>query len=412
MNRTRAADTVVTDRHELVRRANVELVFGAIGRSGPVSKTNLIRLTGLSKPTVLNIVGALEVEGLIRERSDRPAGGIGRTPMVYEHNPHAAYVIGIDVGGTKISAALADLAGTLVSEVETTTATTGGQSVVVQLTRLARDLATAAGVPWSRVDAVSIGTPGVMSTDGTLDMAQNVEGLGSVNVLRELKRTLRTSVAIENDVNMAAIGELEAGVATACHTFVLIAIGTGVGAGIVIDRHLARGAKGAAGEIAYLPIGGNPAADEARRRGTLEIATAGSGVQRLIRDELRRNGRRGGRVLTDQSTARDAYDAAALGDPIATRVVRRHTELLAAAILAVVSVVDPEMVVIGGGIGSNPAVLPLLREEVDRIAAWPVCIETSGLGPRAGLIGAIHHARRSLPRIESRRVSARMRGLG
>ncbi|MGI9052622.1 MAG: ROK family transcriptional regulator [Ilumatobacteraceae bacterium] len=404
---TRRPSSEPTDRHELVRRANVELVFRAIGDHGPISKPDLVRLTGLSKPTVLGLVAALEDEGLIRPRPIRRTGAVGRAPMVYEHDPGAAHVIGIDVGGTKISAGIADLAGNLMEEVETGTTTAGGQAVIDQLVEVARGLARRTGVPWSKVDAVSIGTPGVLAADGTLGLAQNVTGLGAVPVLVELRRALRTTVVLENDVNMAVIGELEAGVAASCRTFALLAIGTGVGAGLVIDGRLVRGANGAAGEVAYLPIGGDPTTADARVRGTLEVAIAGSGVQALIASELGRR-RANHSALDITSTARDAYELAAAGDAVARRVVARHAELVARAVLSLVSVIDPELVVVGGGIGSNPLLLPPLRAELARLASWPVRVETSALGARAGLIGAIHHARRSIPQIESDRVSVRL----
>ena len=91
--------------------------------------------------------------------------------------------------------------------------------------------------------------------------------------------------------------------------------------------------------------------------------------------------------------------------------MKRHASVLAEALLALASLIDPEMIVTGGGIGSNPILLEPLRAAVDRIAPWPVRIETSALGARAGLIGAIHHALLSLPQIESHRVTARLQEL-
>jgi len=393
-----------TDRHELVRRANVEHVFRTIGEHGPISRSELVALTGLSKPTVLSLVAALEEEGLIRGVAV-PSSGAGRTPVAYEHNPAAAHVVGIDLGGTKVLAALADLAGRVLAEVEVPTSTDGGAAVVRQLADLARGLARRAGVPWRTVDAVSVGSPGVAAVDGTMDFASNVPGLGSTPLAAELSRSLRTPVSVDNDVNMAAVGELEVGVAQKCRTFALLAIGTGVGLGLVVDGRLARGARGGAGEIAFFPIGGDPSTSDAKRRGTFEIAVSGSGVQAMLRDEL---AVRTSPHLRPRSSARSVFAAAATGDPVGVAVVERHAAVIAEALLALASLIDPEMVVLGGGIGSNPYLLEPLRAAVDRIAPWPVRIETSALGARAGVIGAIHHARRSLPAIESHRVSARL----
>ena len=244
--------------------------------------------------------------------------------------------------------------------------------------------------------------------DGTMDLATNVAGLSSTPLASGLSKALRRPVTVDNDVNMAALGELKVGVAQKCNTFALLAIGTGVGLGLVVDGRLARGARGGAGEIAYFPIGGDPSTAAAKRRGTLEIAVSGSGVQSMLREQLRHGP---STVLNRRSSARDVYLAAENGDAVGAAIVERHAGILAEALLALASLIDPEMIVTGGGIGSNPILLEPLRAAVDRIAPWPVRIETSALGARAGLIGAIHHALLSLPQIESHRVSARLQEL-
>ncbi len=397
----------ITNRHELVRRTNVENVFRTIGEHGPISRAAIIKLTNLSKPTVLSLVAALEGEGLIRGIQISSTGA-GRTPIVYAHNPGAAHVVGIDLGGTKILAAIADLAGEILAEVEVPTSKGGGSAVVRQLAETARALARQARVPWAHVDAVSVGSPGVVVADGTRDLATNVAGLSSTPLASGLSKALRTPVIVDNDVNMAALGELKVGVAQKCNTFALLAIGTGVGLGLVVDGRLARGARGGAGEIAYFPIGGDPSTAAAKRRGTLELAVSGSGVQSMLREELTRTR---STVLNRRSSARDVYVAAENGDAVGAAVVDRHASVLAQALLALASLIDPEMIVTGGGIGSNPVLLEPLRAAVDRIAPWPVRVETSALGARAGLIGAIHHALLSLPQIESHRITARLQEL-
>jgi predicted NBD/HSP70 family sugar kinase len=397
-------DAAPPDRHELVRRANIEHVLRAIGDQGPLSRRELVTSTGLSKPTVLSIISALEDEGLIRGIS-MPSAGVGRTPTFYEHNPGAAHVVGIDLGGTTVTAAVANLAGEILAEIEERTSTAGGDAVVRQLATISREVARRGGARWGSVEAVSVGSPGVITTSGTLDLASNVAGLASTPLGRDLRRALRTPVNVDNDVNMAALGELRVGVAQKCSTFALLAIGTGVGLGLVIDGRVARGARGGAGEIAFFPIGGDPTTPDARERGTLEVAISGSGVQRMLVEELARHR---SATLTRASTARDVFVAAGVGDAAAIAVVERQSEILAHALLALASLIDPEMVVLGGGIGSNPYLLEPVRAALDVVAPWPVRVETSALGPRAGVVGAVHHALASLPQIESHRVSARM----
>ena len=407
----RSRSLPLADRHELVRRSNVELVFRAITEHAPVEKSTLVELTGLSKPTVLSVVSALVDEGLVRPLADgAPATprGAGRIPVAFEPNPQAAYVVGVDLGGTKVSVALGDLTGAALAKVEEFTDERGGMDVIRQIARLAREVAAQGGIPWRRVDALSLGTPGVQNPDGTIRLADNVRGLDEVRVASALRRLLRTEVRVENDVNMAVLGEFELGVAAGCRNFVLLALGTGVGMGVMVDGRIIRGSRGAAGEVAYLPIGGVPSAPASLRRGTFEVAAAGSGVGEILKRRLSRQRRLSGTSLHTGSSARDIYSAAALGDSLAAEVVREHAELVAQAVLAVASVVDPELVVMGGGIGSNPLLLTPLRDAVGRITPWPIRVESSSLGADAGLIGAVHHARRSLPEVESARVSARL----
>lgn len=394
------------DRHEVVRRANVELVFRVIGEQGPISRNDLVRVTGLSKPTVLAVVAALEDEGLVHG-VPLASNGAGRTPLGYAHNRVAAHVVGIDLGGTKVAAAIADLSGAVLAEREEATSQEGGAAVVRQLAAIAKAVTRDAGVAWSRVDAVAVGSPGVVGHDGTLDLASNVAGLRSLRLGDELRRALRVPVAVENDVNLAAVGEMHAGVARHCSTFALLALGTGAGMGLVIDGRLVRGSRGGAGEVAFLPIGADPASAEARRRGAFETAVSGSGVQALLVDELaRRNG--AATTLRRSSDARAVFAAAAAGDPVGVAVVERHAAVVAQALLAVAALIDPQLVVLGGGIGSNPALLGPVRAAVERVVPWPLRVETSALGTRAGLIGSVHHALASLPGIESHRVSARL----
>jgi len=245
-------------------------------------------------------------------------------------------------------------------------------------------------------------------------LADNIPGLGSMPLAARLQSSLETPVQVENDVNLAALGEMEEGAAQACDTFALLALGTGLGAALVIDGNLARGSRGAAGEVAYLPIGADPASPEARRRGAFEVAAAGSGLTALLAAELREGAGPAADALdlSAHSSARDIYAAAARGDERARRAVERQAELVARAVLTIGCLIDPELVVLGGGIGANPLLQEMLGEELDRIMPWRVPVELSALGARSGVIGAIHHARRSVPRLEAANVSARMQSLG
>lgn len=456
--------SVGTDRHELVRLSNIEAVFRSISEAAPASRAEVMAATGLSKPTVLAVVAALADEGLIRVATARaPADGglpeaftdtergnsdpapttvgpgdddagdsssdastatlprtdgyrrpAGRIAVRYEPNPKAAYVVGIDVGGTKSHAAIADLSGEILAEADEPTTQRGAQAVLRQLDGLARDVTRRAGVEWRDVGTVSLGTPGVENPDGSIGLADNVPGLDQLRLAAALSGGLGVPVLWENDVNVAAIGEHDAGAARGCSTFAMLSIGTGIGLGIMIAGQLARGARGAAGEVAYLPVGADPAEPPAFGRGAFELTTSGSGVTDLLHAELAGAGSAAGRAttLTAASTARDVYAAAARGDTLAATVVDRHAALLARGVLAIAAVLDPELIVLGGGIGSNPLLLQPLRSAIDLVSPFPIRVETSSLGARAGVVGAVHRGLRSLPTIRADRVSARLAPAG
>ncbi len=407
MSRIRPDRRETTDRHEIVRRANIQAVFRVASTMAPVSRDEIAAATGLSRPTVISLVAALVDQGLIRVAESRPARRTaGRIAVRYEPNPKAAYVVGIDVGGTKSHAGIADLAGEILAEEEVATTQAGGTAVLAQIATLARSVAGRAGVEWGDVGILSLGTPGVENDDGTIRLADNVNGLDRWPLSERLARRLGVPVVWENDVNVAALGEHLAGAARGCDNFVLLSIGTGLGMGVVIDGRIVRGWRGAAGEVAYLPIGAEPGDPLAQRYGAFEVAAAGRGVVALYRAE-HGNGRPS---PTAGLTARDVYAGAGRGDPEARRAVERHAELLARGILAVSAVIDPELIVLGGGIGTNPVLLDPLRRAVADVVPWPLRLEPSALGQRAGLLGAVHRGLLSLPRLEPDRVSSRLTG--
>jgi predicted NBD/HSP70 family sugar kinase len=375
-----------------VRQAHSQQVYDLIVASAPISRVDIAARTGLSKPTVLTVVDALEENGLVRS-SVPSTGTVGRAPALYEPDPNAGFVIGVDLGGSKVCVAVADLDGVFLGTKEEATTKNGADALLDQLSRLLRATVRDSEATWKKVVAITVGSPGVAGEDGTVNLAANIPGLDTLALGPELARRLRKPVAVENDVNLAALGEFAAGAARECRTFVVLSIGTGVGIGIVLDGKLVRGAHGAAGEIAYLPVGTDPRLPEAQMRGALEVAASGSGVCRILIDELRSGGAAcDAGELDEHSTARDVYMAAAADDATGLRVVRRHADVLAEAILAVSAIIDPEVVVLSGGIGSNPVLLEPVRSAVAEVSPFPIRVESALLGAQAGAVGAVAHA--------------------
>src|SRR5580658_5545432 len=185
----------------------------------------------------------------------------------------------------------------------------------------------------------------------------------------------------ECDVDASALAERALGHGREVDNFALVHIGTGVGMGLMLGGQLLRGAHGVAGEIAFLPLSGNSGADEqeARKRGTLEMAASASGVVRAAR----RAGMRG------PVSARRVFEAAAAGDERAIAVVAEEARLVAKTICAVITVVDPDLVVLGGGIGRAPGFAEAVSVELEAIAPVMPTIRVSALGTDAVVDGCL-----------------------
>ncbi len=205
-------------------------------------------------------------------------------------------------------------------------------------------------------------------------------GLAGVDVLGELRRRLRTPVIVENDVNLAALGELRYGVAAGVDDFVLIAIGTGIGMGIVAGGQLQRGARGGAGEIGFLPFGSDPTTAEAKNGGAFELAAAGPAIRARIQEATSGNRT----MLTEGATFAEALRAASAGDVVAQTLVEEEAHLIALGIASVVAILDPALVVLGGGVGANDGLLePVGRHLATLVLAPPriVTAHVSASGP-------------------------------
>lgn len=387
----------MSDHHRLVRRTHQGRVLQAVVAHAPVSRSKLVEITGLSKPTVLAIVNELLRQDLIRPVAAATSGA-GRPPDWYEANPRAGFAVGVDLGGTKIRAALADLGGHVLAELAEPTDRHGGEAVIDQIAALVGRLCRSARVARRAVRCVAVGCPGFVLADGTLTAAFNVPGFEHFPVRDRLAAALGTEVLVDNDVNVAAFGEMASGTHGGVRDLAVLAIGTGVGAGIVIGGEVVRGARGAAGEIAYLPLGADPASRPARRQGSLELAVSGPALQRRLRAALAAPpaappaASLPTRLRPTASPAR-ILEACAAGDELAAHLVDEHARLIALAVLSIAVVVDPEVVVLAGGLGANPVLLEPVRRALDAVAPFPIRLERSELGERSGVVGALARAR-------------------
>jgi predicted NBD/HSP70 family sugar kinase len=360
---------------------NERVVLELIRSRGPLSRAQVARDSGLSKPTVSLLLASLLDGGLVREVG-RATGRRGPSAILYELNPNAGWVVGIDVGRRWVRAGIADISGTIVARRDERARVRSAQTLIGQIGGIAHDLAAEAGLEWSQVTHATIGTPGVLDpVRGLVQMAPNLPGWGRHGIVEAVHEELGTNVSFENDVNLAALGERVRGHGRGVENFVYLWIGTGIGIGIVVQGELYRGSRGAAGEIGYLPIGdGDLRSPRTRRRGAYEDAAAADGIVRLAR--------RAG--MRPPLTAERVFAAARRGDASARAVVEAEARWIALGIATIAPVLDPELVVLGGGVGgSGDLLIEPVERELHAISPFRPRVMGSGLGDDAVLHGAV-----------------------
>ncbi len=371
----------------VLRSFNERVLLDALRAAGTTSRAELARSTGLSKPTVSAALATLERAGLVRQTGQVSRGqGRGRAAVLYEANPTAGYVIGVDIGRARIRAAAADLDGTVVGRRDAPNKARTAGAMVRAAVGLARAVAEESGLQWSQVVHTVVGSPGV-TDPGThrVRYAVNLPGWGRSGLFDRLHAELGTGLDLMNDANLAALGEYALGAGQGARLFAYLWIGTGLGAGLVADGKLFRGGHGAAGEIGYLPMfplpaEGEPPAQASARHAALEDAVSADAVVRLAR----------AMGLTSGKTAKDVFAAARAGDPTALRVVERVAGRLAHTVAALAAVIDPELVVLGGGIGRNTdLLLGPLRSALRELTPLRPRVVPSALGDDAVLLGAV-----------------------
>jgi predicted NBD/HSP70 family sugar kinase len=425
-------------RPALIRALNEQLLLDHIRSSGPYSRADLARLSGLSKPTVSLALANLERAGLIQLAGQR-TGLPGRTALLYEVRPEAGFVLGLDIGLRYLRGAVAGLAGEVRARRSVPVHAKTVADRVAELVALADELCAGAGITRAEIIQTVVGSPGVYDPQRNLmALTGGLPGWDRPEALAGLRTAFGPALAIENDVDAAALAERALGVGQEADNFAFVHVGSGVGMGLVLGGRLHRGVHGVAGEIAFMPLGRDPRAwrdteagagslagsmagsdagslagssagssagsrdgsgaddervaaspegviidpAEARRRGTLEIAAGADGIVRAAR--------RAG--LTGLATPQAVFEAAAAGDERAAAVMADEARLVAAAICCVIAVVDPSLIVLGGGIGQAPGFAEAVTRALEGIAPVLPDVKVSALGTDVVVDGCLAEA--------------------
>jgi predicted NBD/HSP70 family sugar kinase len=372
----------------VLRAMNDRAALDLLLEHGPLSRTRIGELTGLSKPTASQLLARLETAGLV-VATGTTAGRPGPSAQLYQVNPDSAYVAGLDVTPDHIIAAVADIGGDLRGEHTVVTKGKRAAHTVSQVTEAVESAAAAAGLERSRLNRVVIGTPGAFDpATNRLRYASHLTGWHSPTLLDDLRESLGVPIAIENDVNLAAVAEQRIGVAVGCEDFVLFWAEEGLGAAIVLGGRLHRGATGGAGEVGYMPIPGAPVMHNVSRANTggFQELAGGEAVAKLAKlsgIKARTPQEALAKVVAESA---ENEDAAAVLSELAVR--------FATGLASIVTVIDPQLVVLSGGViaAGGEELRSRIQEELYQLAIHQPRLLLSTVEGSPVLAGAVQRA--------------------
>jgi len=369
-----------------MKQVNQSAILELIRQSSPIARSEISRLSKLSMPTVIRIVDELIEDGLVRSTGET-AGISGRPRELLEYNKNGSSVIGIDLGGTKLYGALANIGGEILGEIHKKQHASTGEESYTLVEEMIQSLIQVADEKEQKMLGIAIGAPGVTHVKKGI-----VEWAPSLNwrdfpLKQRLTDRFHLPIVVDNDVNLAVLGEQWFGVGRGVNNLLLLAIGTGMGAGLVIDGVIYRGHNEASGEVGYLLPEVGALDKRYDHFGAMENIVSGTGVveraKRLLRG-IKTN------VELDALTASDVFDAARNGETWAVQIVDETVEYLTMTIANISTLFDPELVVISGGVSnSNDLLLPHIHELLDGVIQHIPRLEVSTLGARATVMGAI-----------------------
>lgn len=363
-------------------------VLSVIVDEGEATRPLVARNTSLSAPTVGSAVGRLIDLGLVQ--AVRTAqGALGRAATVYAVAPTAGWLMGIDVGSTRVHARARGVDGRVLAEVA---ADLGPEEAGTDAVRsVVRRIRRAVGNGNGPLRATGVALPRVIPDYLSGDGGSNSGAPPIDELLPALGVRPGLPVLLENNVNCAALAEMEQGAARGQEDFVYLQVGVRIGAGIVAGRRVLRGAHGGAGEVSAVPVGW-----PSRRQEDAYALERYLGSERLL--ERAHDAWRPGSTDPPR-TVPELFAAAADGDPVARRVVDQHADDVGQLALTLAAVVDPGIVVLGGGVGRNPVLTPGVRTAVQRYRP-DLDVVVSELGDAGSVEGAValtvDHARGAL----------------
>ena len=371
----------------LMRETNARTILTLLKKIGPCSRADLVRKTGMSAPTVANVVSDLNDLGLIEWIGEGVSGG-GRRPENLRFKADYGCLAGVEVTTDALRILLTDLNGTLIEEqYDPLSKDARSPNAVIEVLRVSvRAMMQRHNLPWKKLIAMTVGVAGITNArDGIVISVSNSDAWRNVPLLAMLKQAFSCSLFIENDTNLAAIGEHFRGVAQSEDSFIFVAVGSGVGAGIFLNGQIVHGASWSAGEIGYLHIPNISSMEPSLYEfGALEQVLGGPGILKSWNAASNKSG-----IALKIRKASGVLDLALEGNAVAHKIVLQRARLLKDVVLNLSLTLNPSLFVFGGDLGAHAALFEPTVEMLRKSEVAVARVLPSSLGNSAVAWGAV-----------------------
>jgi len=369
-----------------LRELNRLRVVDALRRQGTASRSELARLTGLSRTTVTTLVADLQGRGMIAEQEAGRTGpsGRGRPPVLLRLDASVGAALGIDFGHRHVRVAVADLSSTVLAErIIALEVDDDAATALDAAADLAAEVLAEAGTDRTRLIGAGMALSGPIDRDTGTVASTVVPGWAGVNAGEELSRRLGVQVEVDNDANLGALAEVSFGAGRGLADVIYVMMSAGVGAGLVLGGRLHHGSTGIAGELGHVQVRVDGAVCRCGNRGCLETVASTEAIVKLLRP-----------AHGDQLTLRGVIELVADGDLAATRVVNDAGRAVGRTLADLCNHLNPAAIVVGGDLsGAGEPLLEGIRASIDRYAlpgaAHAVEVKPGVLGERAEVLGAL-----------------------
>lgn len=399
------------DRKNQIRRT---LILRALLDNGPLSVTDLSKYTGITMPVASNIVSMLKKEKLVVEMKEKNNGQAGRPPSIVKLNGAAGFVLGIDIGRLFTNFIILDLETNIVADTRRRSiGLSNDVKLIGELENEIESVLSAAKVNWNKLLGIGISLPGMVK--GREGLAETYFNFGDASAREILSKRFNKPVHVEHDLEAMAFGERWFGAAREVKNALCINVGWGLGLGVIIDGRVYYGEHGYAGEFGHIQVVKNGELCYCGKRGCLETVASGRAITRIAREKISRGAEtimtRDQKLEIEQIDAETVVKAASQGDQFSIDILEDAGRYLGAGIAVLINLLDPALVILGGGI---PRGAPYLLEMVRSSALKHSLVQlncnvkfvTSQLGNKAGALGVAVYLAEDLFDVEHLNPSA------